>query len=238
MVKKRESTVGGSARIKNLSTRKRLEMYNVHPVAIQICLVPGIGPWFEACTGLEEYTKSPAFVPVSPTESGVLSKAGSFDSSDSKIAPSLHPSKKFGLGVSLHHTANHIRINNFLEKQRARGEYEPYYALKSIHLDRVNDPTFVSELKNEIAIMKRLDHAHIVRPIETFENKGHLYMVLELCSGGDLYSRDPYTEDQAARIINGIISAVAFMHEHNVIHRDLKYENVMFANSSPKAEIK
>jgi len=138
----------------------------------------------------------------------------------------------------LHHTANHIRINNFLEKQRACGQYEPYYALKSIHLDRVNDPTFVSELKNEIAIMKRLDHAHIVRPIETYENKGHLYMVMELCSGGDLYSRDPYTEDQAARIINGIISAVAFMHEHNVIHRDLKYENVMFANSHPKAEIK
>jgi calcium-dependent protein kinase len=86
--------------------------------------------------------------------------------------------------------------------------------------------------------MKRFDHAHIVRPIETFENKGHLYMVMELCSGGDLYSRDPYTEAQAARIVGSIVNAVAYMHKHNVIHRDLKYENIMFANTSDNAEIK
>ena len=65
-----------------------------------------------------------------------------------------------------------------------------------------------------------------------------MYLVLELCSGGDLYTRDPYTEDQAARIVNSIMSAVAFMHDHGIMHRDLKYENVMFANSSPKAEVK
>ena len=65
-----------------------------------------------------------------------------------------------------------------------------------------------------------------------------MYLVLELCSGGDLYTRDPYTEDQSARIVNSIMSAVAFMHDHGIMHRDLKYENVMFANSSPKAEVK
>lgn len=77
--------------------------------------------------------------------------------------------------------------------------------------------------------MKKLDHAHIARLIETYDHKKNIYVVLELCSGGDLYSRDPYTEDQAARIISGITSAVAFMHEHGVVHRDLKYENIMFA---------
>ena len=92
--------------------------------------------------------------------------------------------------------------------------------------------------QNEIDIMKRLDHAHIARLIETYDHRGHIYLVLELCSGGDLYTRDPYTEDQAARIVNSIMSAVSFMHEHDVMHRDLKYENIMFANSSPKAEVK
>lgn len=86
--------------------------------------------------------------------------------------------------------------------------------------------------------MKNLDHAHISRLYETYDFRGNIYMVLELCSGGDLYTRDPYTEDQAARIISGVMSAVAFMHEHDIVHRDLKYENIMFANCHAKAEIK
>jgi calcium-dependent protein kinase len=61
---------------------------------------------------------------------------------------------------------------------------------------------------------------------------------MELCSGGDLYSRDPYTEDEAARIVSSILSAVGYMHSRKVVHRDLKYENILFVNDSPMAEIK
>ncbi len=75
--------------------------------------------------------------------------------------------------------------------------------------------------------MRNLDHAHIARLIETYDHKKNIYMVLELCSGGDLYTRDPYTEDQATRIANSITSAVAYMHDHDIIHRDLKVRNEM-----------
>ena len=61
---------------------------------------------------------------------------------------------------------------------------------------------------------------------------------MELCSGGDLYTRDPYTEDEAARIVGSIISAVSFMHDRQIVHRDIKYENILFANDSPMSEIK
>jgi serine/threonine protein kinase len=61
---------------------------------------------------------------------------------------------------------------------------------------------------------------------------------MELCTGGDLYARDPYTEEEAARITSSILSAVAFMHAKGVTHRDLKYENILFVDSSPRAEIK
>lgn len=123
-------------------------------------------------------------------------------------------------------------------KRKTHGQYEMIYALKSIHLNRVTDETFLDELRNEIEILKTLDHPHIVRPIETFEHRNQLFMVMECCSGGDLYSRDPYTEEQAARIINSILSAVSYMHEHTIVHRDLKYENILFVNNSPHAEIK
>ena len=112
------------------------------------------------------------------------------------------------------------------------------YAMKSIHLSRIADETFVEELKNEIAILKRLDHPHIVRPIETFNHRNQLFIVMELCSGGDLYSRDPYTEEEAARIVDGILSAVSYMHNKGIVHRDLKYENILFVNESPKAVVK
>lgn len=112
------------------------------------------------------------------------------------------------------------------------------YAMKSIHLSRVTDPTFVEELKNEVAILRDLDHPHIVKAIETFEHRKQLFMVMELCSGGDLYARDPYSEEDAARIISSILSAISYMHSRDFCHRDLKYENVLFVNGSAKAEIK
>jgi serine/threonine protein kinase len=118
------------------------------------------------------------------------------------------------------------------------GTYQEMYAMKSIHLSRIADETFVEELKNELAILKRLDHPHIVRPIETFNHRNQLFIVMELCSGGDLYSRDPYTEEEAARIVDGILSAVSYMHNKGIVHRDLKYENILFVNESPKAVVK
>jgi calcium-dependent protein kinase len=74
--------------------------------------------------------------------------------------------------------------------------------------------------------------------METFEHRNQIFIVMELCSGGDLYSRDPYTEDEAARISSSILSAISYMHSKDVCHRDLKYENILFATNNPKAEVK
>lgn len=113
-----------------------------------------------------------------------------------------------------------------------------YYALKAIHLDCIGDDSYLTELRNEVAILTTLDHPNIVRPIETFEYRKEMFILMELCSGGDLYTRDPYTEAEAARIVSSILSAVAYLHSHNITHRDLKYENIIFANSSPTSEVK
>jgi len=46
-----------------------------------------------------------------------------------------------------------------------------------------------------------------------------IFIIMESCSGGDLYSRDPYTEDEAARIISSCLSAISYMHKRQIIHR-------------------
>lgn len=58
-------------------------------------------------------------------------------------------------------------------------------------------------------------------------------MVIELCTGGDLYARNPYTEVQAADITKQILSAINYMHMRNVIHRDVKFENLCYLSSNP-----
>jgi serine/threonine protein kinase len=52
------------------------------------------------------------------------------------------------------------------------------YAMKSIHLSRVTDDSFVQELKNEIQILRRLDHPHIVKALETFEHRNQIFIVM------------------------------------------------------------
>ena len=107
------------------------------------------------------------------------------------------------------------------------GEKTVSYALKTIILSRVTDATFRKELLNEIAILRSVDHPNIVRAIETYDYQNRLYLVLELCSGGDLYARDPYDEQQAKAIVYMILDAVAYLHSKHLVHRDLKYENIV-----------
>lgn len=99
-------------------------------------------------------------------------------------------------------------------------DYGVSYALKSIILNHAKNRVFVEELQNETAILRTLDHPNICKAIETYNFKNRLYLVLELCSGGDLYSRDPYDELQARHIVHSILDACAFLHKRNITHRD------------------
>lgn len=56
-----------------------------------------------------------------------------------------------------------------------------------------------------------------------FESKQQIFIVMELCAGGDLYRHLPYSEKDAASITAKICSAIAYMHGRDVVHRDCKY---------------
>lgn len=111
------------------------------------------------------------------------------------------------------------------------------YALKSIIISRVSKQ-FLDELKNEISVLQSLDHPNIVKAYEVYESRVNMYIVMEYCSGGDLYTRIPYSEKQSAKIIGKLLSAIAYMHEHNISHRDIKFENIMFESEEEDAEVK
>jgi calcium-dependent protein kinase len=111
------------------------------------------------------------------------------------------------------------------------------YAMKTIMFTRIS-AWMVKELINEINILRAVDHPNIVRPIEVFHEKRRVYLIMELCEGGDLYEHALYTESQSVVIMKKITSAIALCHENNVIHRDIKFENIMFEKADPHSEVK
>jgi len=229
-VKKRDSVVGGSAR-KDLQDAVRRQKRHKE------CLnIPLIGGLFRLCIdgNLKQSRSKPRVRKQSHDGSSGRSFTSWFGQKEDAFTMSID-SVPSALSLSRNNSMNSVGSNGSLTTGNG---YGIQYAMKSIHLNRVTDKKFLTELRNEIEILKRLDHPHIVRAMETFEYRHQIFIVMELCSGGDLYSRDPYTEEEAARIASSILSAIAYMHSRNILHRDLKYENVLFVNDSPKSEIK
>jgi len=110
------------------------------------------------------------------------------------------------------------------------------YALKTIKTSRMSKD-MVDELMNEIDILMQLDHPNIVKPLELFSRRREIFFVLYLCTGGDLYKRAPYSEGEAARIVSMIADAIDYMHTNKVVHRDIKFENVLFVSKAKDSEV-
>jgi calcium-dependent protein kinase len=99
-------------------------------------------------------------------------------------------------------------------------------------------------VKQEIRIMALLDHPNIIRLHEIFENKDCIYLILELCKGGELLDRlnnqrgHKYTEAIASKYVRTILAAVRFCHDLHICHRDLKLENFLFEHDGDHSDFK
>ena len=101
----------------------------------------------------------------------------------------------------------------------------------------------VQQVKTEIDILKIAKHPNIIQLYDVFENENYIYIIMEYCAGGDLFSyiekrgfRLP--ETRAAEIIHKLSTAVYFLHEYGVVHRDLKPENILMTDNSSNADIR
>jgi len=106
-----------------------------------------------------------------------------------------------------------------------------FFAAKII-TKKAMKPRDLKRLGDEVNILKKLAHPNINRLIETFDTKNHLYIVLELLMGENLFEniikRRNYTEDDAANVVRQVARACEYMHPRGVIHRDLKPENLVY----------
>jgi calcium-dependent protein kinase len=118
------------------------------------------------------------------------------------------------------------------------------YAVKCLDLGLVGTKEGLAQLREEIFIMCQLDHPNIVRLEEVYESHSEIYLVQELCVGGELFDRldeQPdyhYTEAECARLVKQMLSAVRYLHSKGIIHRDLKLENFLFSSKAADSELK
>ena len=92
-------------------------------------------------------------------------------------------------------------------------------------------------LKQEVEVLKKLDHPNIVKYFNTYEDKGSIKIVMEYIPGENLMQVisqkkiNKYDEEGATEIIKSLLKAVIFLHRSNIIHRDIKPENILFSTS-------
>jgi len=103
-------------------------------------------------------------------------------------------------------------------------------AMKKINKIKENEVDDM-EIKNEIDILKKLDHPNIVKIIEFYSTPKAYYIITDFASCGELYNqiKHEYTENQLAVLFYQIFSGLYYLHTNNIVHRDLKLENILIS---------
>ena len=122
------------------------------------------------------------------------------------------------------------------------------YATKRMPKDFVEDPKYNKYFNNEIAILRKLYHKNIIKLDGLKKTKNHYYVIMEYCNGGtlseclekykNLYHRS-FTEEIVQCLMRQIVSALNYIHDLGIIHRDLKLDNILikFDNEEDKNKV-
>ncbi|XP_063782953.1 calcium/calmodulin-dependent protein kinase type 1D isoform X3 [Pseudophryne corroboree] len=98
-----------------------------------------------------------------------------------------------------------------------------------------------SSIENEITVLKKIKHENIVALEDIYESPSHLYLVMQLVSGGELFDRIVekgfYTEKDASALIRQVLDAVFYLHRLGIVHRDLKPENLLYFSQEGESKI-
>lgn len=117
-------------------------------------------------------------------------------------------------------------------------------AVKIISKAKMTTAIAIEDVRREVKLLKALSgHKNTVEFYDAFEDAQNVYVVMELCEGGELLDRllsrgGRYAEEDAKTIVLQILNVVAFCHLQGVVHRDLKPENFLFATRDEDTPLK
>jgi calcium/calmodulin-dependent protein kinase I len=119
-------------------------------------------------------------------------------------------------------------------KEGSHRQSSESHAIKIVTKSKLSKEDEVA-LKDEIAVLKELQHKHIIRLYDVFEEPQFYYLVTEKMMGGELFDRivqkSYYNEKEARDVCKILFDAMKYCHDHEVAHRDLKPENLLLTVS-------
>ncbi|XP_077218882.1 CDPK-related kinase 7-like [Tasmannia lanceolata] len=117
-------------------------------------------------------------------------------------------------------------------------------AVKVIPKSKMTTAIAIEDVRREVKILSALTgHKNLVQFYDAHEDEDNVYIVMELCKGGELLDRilsrgGKYSEEDAKVVMVQILNVVAFCHLQGVVHRDLKPENFLFTSKDEKSPLK
>lgn len=117
-------------------------------------------------------------------------------------------------------------------------------AVKIIPKTKMTTAIAIEDVRREVKILKGLaGHANLIKIYDAYEDSDNVYIVMELCRGGELLDRilsrgGKYSEDDARAVLLQILNVVSFCHLQGVVHRDLKPENFLFVSKDEDSSLK
>eukprot|EP00047_Mylnosiga_fluctuans_P002025 m.222837 g.222837 ORF g.222837 m.222837 type:complete len:788 (-) comp10834_c0_seq1:283-2646(-) len=109
-------------------------------------------------------------------------------------------------------------------------------AIKRIPKSKLGRPNNKRLLETEISILQTMRHPNIVQLLDNVDTPEFICLVMEYCDGGDLASfisaHVPMPEADIALVLHQLVAALNYLGERNILHRDLKPQNILLQKSA------
>ncbi|XVE87169.1 hypothetical protein DITRI_Ditri18aG0094500 [Diplodiscus trichospermus] len=187
---------------------------------------------------------------VKPNEASIpegseAEAAGAAGATGTGLDKSFGFSKHFGSKYELGDEVGRGHFGYTCAAKFKKGELKgQQVAVKVIPKAKMTTAIAIEDVRREVKILRALSgHNNLVQFYDAYEDRDNVYVVMELCEGGELLDRilsrgGKYTEDDAKAVMIQILNVVAFCHLQGVVHRDLKPENFLFMSKDENSQLK
>ncbi|AEC10742.1 unnamed protein product [Arabidopsis thaliana] len=180
---------------------------------------------------------------VKPKEGPIPEERGT--EPEQSLDKSFGYGKNFGAKYELGKEVGRGHFGHTCSGRGKKGDIKDHpIAVKIISKAKMTTAIAIEDVRREVKLLKSLSgHKYLIKYYDACEDANNVYIVMELCDGGELLDRilargGKYPEDDAKAIVVQILTVVSFCHLQGVVHRDLKPENFLFTSSREDSDLK